>query len=126
MSWTAEIMSKTWQDGVLIVDFKYSDGARTVTEKHKVSGLVPAEWAQKTAAARVSALDAVDKLTVNTGTVSPPTPDDSGLAEFRQDLRRLDIISKLVQMKVVDATDTRVVNFVNKLKGELVTYWSNI
>jgi hypothetical protein len=68
----------------------------------------------------------VDKLTVNTGTVSPPTPDDSGLAEFRQDLRRMDIISKLVQMKVVDATDTRVVNFVNKLKGELVTYWSNI
>jgi len=126
MAWTAEITGTSWQDGILYVDFRYTDGTRVVTERHKVGGIVPAEWAQKTADARVKALDAVDALTINTGTVPAPTPDEAGLIEFRQNLRRLDIVYKLVQMKVVEATDTRVVNFVNKLKAALPTYWNSI
>ena len=126
MAWTAEITGTSWQDGILYVDFRYTDGTRVLTERHRVGGIVPAEWAQKTADAKVKALDAVDALTINTGTVPAPTPDDAGLIEFRQDLRRLDIVYKLVQMKVVEATDTRVVNFVNKLKAALPTYWNRI
>lgn len=126
MAWTAEITGTSWQSGILYVNFRYTDGARVLTETHKVGGTVPEEWAQKTADARVKALEAVDALTINTGTVPAPTPDEAGLIEFRQNLRRLDIVYKLVQMKVVEATDTRVVNFVNKLKAALPTYWNSI
>lgn len=126
MAWSASITGTSWQDGILYVDFRYTDGTRVLTERHRVGGIVPAEWAQKTADARVKALDAVDALTINTGAVPAPTPDDAGLAEFKQNLRRLDVVYKLVQMKVIEATDTRVVNFVNKLKAALPTYWNNI
>ena len=126
MAWSASITGTSWQSGILYVDFRYTDGTRVLTERHRVGGIVPAEWAQKTADAKVKALDAVDALVINTGAVPSPTPDDAGLAGFRQDLRRLDIVYKLVQMKVVEATDTRVVNFVNKLKAALPTYWNSI
>lgn len=126
MAWTASITGTNWQNGILYVDFRYTDGTRVITETHRVGGVVSSEWAQKTADARVKALDAVDALTINTGSVPAPTPEDAALAEFRQDLRRLDIVYKLVQMKVVEATDSRVVGFVNKLKTSVVTYWNSI
>lgn len=127
MAWTATITKKEWVDGILYVTFSYTDGTRTVTERHRVGGVVPEEWVQLTADARVKALEAVDAMSsLSTGTVAKPTTPDAGLAEFRQMLRKLDIVSKLVSMKVVDATDAKVVAFVNNLKTALGTYWDNI
>lgn len=126
MAWTATITKKEWVDGILYVTFSYTDGTRVVTERHRVGGIVPNEWAQLTADARVKALEAVDTISVNTGTVAKPTAPDAGLAEFRQMLRKLDVVSKLVSMKVIDATDAKVVAFVNNLKTALGVYWDNI
>lgn len=126
MAWTATITKKEWVDGILYVTFSYTDGTRTVTERHRVGGIVPDEWAQLTADARLKALEAVDSVSISTGTVAKPTTPDAGLAEFRQMLRKLDIVSKLVSMKVIDATDTKVVTFVNNLKTALAKYWDNI
>lgn len=126
MSWSASITKKEWIDGILYVTFSYTDGTRVVTERHRVGGVVPDEWAQLTADARVKALEAVDSITIDTGTVAKPTTQDAGLADFRQMLRKLDVISKLVSMKVIDATDTKVVTFVNNLKTALAKYWDSI
>lgn len=126
MAWSASITGTSWQDGILYVDFRYTDGTRVLTERHRVGGIVPAEWAQKTAAAKVSALDAVDALVINKGAVPSPTPEDEGLIAFRQKLRKLDVIYKLVQMGAVAQNDSRVTTFVNKLKTELQTYWNSI
>ena len=126
MAWSASITGTSWQDGILYVDFRYTDGTRVLTERHRVGGIVPAEWAQKTAAAKVSALDAVDALVINTGAVPSPTPEDEGLIAFRQKLRKLDVIYKLVQMGAVAQNDSRVTSFVNNLKTDLGTYWNSI
>ena len=126
MAWTAEITGTSWQSGILYVDFRYTDGTRVLTERHRVGGIVPAEWAQKTAGAKVKALDAVDALVINTGTVPAPTPEDAGLIAFRQKLRKLDVIYKLVQMGAVAQNDSRVTTFVNNLKTDLGTYWNSI
>jgi len=126
MAWTAEITGTSWQSGILYVNFRYTDGARVLTETHKVGGTVPEEWAQKTADARVKALEAVDALTISTGAVPAPTPEDAGLIAFRQKLRKLDVIYKLVQMGAVAQNDSRVTSFANNLKTDLGTYWNSI
>ena len=126
MAWSASITGTSWQDGILYVDFRYTDGTRVLTERHRVGGSVPAEWAQKTADAKVKALDAVDALVINTGAVPSPTPEDEGLIAFRQKLRKLDVIYKLVQMGAVAQNDSRVTTFVNNLKKDLGTYWNSI
>ena len=126
MAWTATITKKEWVDGILYVTFSYTDGTRVVTERHRVGGVVPEEWVQLTADARVKALEAVDSITIDTGLVAKPTTPDLGLIEFRQMLRKLDVVSKLVSMKVIDATDTKVVAFVNNLKTALAKYWDSI
>lgn len=126
MAWSASITGTSWQSGILYVNFRYTDGARVLTETHKVGGIVPAEWAQKTADARVKALDAVDALTISTGAVPAPTPEDAGLIAFRQKLRKLDVIYKLVQMGAVAQNDSRVTTFVNNLKTDIGTYWNSI
>ena len=126
MAWTATITKKEWVDGILYVDFSYTDGTRTITERHRVGGVVPDEWAQLTAKARCDALNAVDAIDIKTGAVSAPKTVDSGLADFKQSLRKLDVIYKLVQMKVIDAADAKVVAFVNNLKTALGTYWDSI
>lgn len=126
MAWTASITGTNWQNGILYVDFRYTDGTRVITETHRVGGVVSSEWAQKTADARVKALDAVDALTINTGAVPSPTPEDEGLIAFRQKLRKLDVIYKLVQMGAVAQNDSRVTSFANNLKTDLGTYWNSI
>lgn len=125
MAWTAEVTGKTWQDGLIYVDIRYTDGTRVITERHRVAGSLPEEWLQKTAAAKITALTAVDSATIAVGPISAPSPP-SGDVAFMNLVRKASRVADLVKLGVLAANDARVVALADEIRTNLATYWDKI
>jgi hypothetical protein len=128
MGWTATKTIVSKDQDMVSVTVQYTNGVTSFSETYKASGIVGASWIPDIVANKILNLNAANNLTIITGPVTPTPviiPDETFL-QFQLDLRRLDIILKLIQAKALDATDTKVVAFVNRIKNALPTYWDKI
>lgn len=130
MAWTAivgEICRAADQIEVEVGYFK--DGVHQFNKMYRTSSAPPVDWLENTAKKTIERLEQLDITQISTGLIGepePPEPIDPGLVAFRQDLRRLDVILKLVQLGVLAPDHAKVVEFITRFRTELITYWSEI
>ena len=130
MAWTATLLSVDKSDPrVLAATVEYVDGPRTITETYKAYGQPAAEWLAQMASARLGQLNGIDATVLSTGLIpdpSTPTPAEVEIAAMRQDLRRLEIVERLVNLGVVPIDHAMVQTFVTKVRAEVLAHWNDI
>jgi len=131
--WSAEIHSKNINDGVITVTFLLSDSetSRTATRVHRLSNTPPVEWVEKTAAAEVAKLEAVDAAfdAITIGTVGDPTPETVDERDFRIFYRKYRALIQLHPILLVrpELQDTQTVqDLITDVVQGLTVYWSRV
>ena len=130
MAWTATLVNvDKLLPGLVQATVEFTDGVRTFQETYKNYGLPATEWIARTAANRLAQLNGADAAALPTGPVAdpiPPTAEELAVAEMRQDLRRLEVIERMVNLGVVPIDQAQVAAFILKVRAEVVAYWDYI
>jgi len=126
MALNAAVTATRWERGIQFVTIAYTDGVRSLTEEYRIASTPPPEWAEKTAAARIAALEATDAAQITPGPIGPPTPEDPRAVEFRRNLRKLDLALKLMQIGVFSSESPEIVALVKALGSGVAEYWDLI
>lgn len=125
MAWTAKIERKTWDNGTLFVDFLFTDGVRISKRHHKVGGVVPDEWLEKTAQAEIIALNAVDAIkdviVIDQAITKPSPVSDESL--FMLDLKKMYRVNQLITVGALTKSDPRVMELASSIASNLNKYW---
>lgn len=127
MAWTASVKSVDKQPSVILVTIEYSDGTNTVEETHKLYGQPDVDWLKRTAGLKIARLEGLAGTSVPTGPVGSWTdPTDPQYIAFLNALQKLERIKLLVDTKVLQETDQRVVDFIVFLRSKVDDYWDKL
>ena len=127
MAWTAKITDKRIDNGVASVTLEFTDGVRKVTETYR-STSPNTEWIPLTAKNRISQLAVAYAYDVSVGDVTLPPDEqvDPNVDLFRSRCRLLEIVKIMIDLGVVKADNTKVLQLVNWLKNNFDTYFDTL
>jgi len=130
MAWTATLVSvDKHTPGLLLATIEFTDGVKSFQETYRQYGQPKPEWIERTVAGRIVQLEGVDATVLPTGPITDPTPPTIGelaIAEMQQDLRRLEVVERLINLGVVPIDQAQVAAFILKVRAEVVAYWDYI
>ena len=117
MAWSASVISKTMENGVVLVTIEYGDGTKTFREtyRHSTPG---ATWIPDTVRTRMAQLEVASAFSIDTGPITPsdPTTVDPNIQLFRSRCRALEAIKVLIDMGALQSDNAKVVALVNWIK----------
>ncbi len=118
MAWSASVISKSMDAGVVYVTIEYGDGAKTLRETYRSSN-PDAKWVPDTVRSRLAQLETASSFSVDTGPITPPAPPavDPNIALFRSRCRALETVKLLIDMGAIQADNAKVVALVNWIKN---------
>ena len=124
--WTAKIVGKDVRNDKVVVSIEYTDKTHTMT-KHYESKAPDAGWLERVVwqdLRRLAAVYAYD-VTVGDAVIPPdsePEPVDEDLQRYTEARGKLEEVRPLIEMGVIDGTDTRL----QELKDTINELWATV
>jgi len=127
--WTASVKNVDKQPNVIYVTIEFTDGTNSFAETYKLYAKPedPDEWLRRTAQQKINQLDGLVDTTIPEGNIGSWTdPTDPELTALQRALRKLERIKLLVETKVIQETDQRVIDFITLLRSKVDDYWDEL
>jgi len=127
MAWTAIVKSVEKQPSVIFVTVEYTDGDRRIEETYKLYAPPDGDWLKRTTTQRIAQLEGLAETTIPLGAVDKwQDPTDPQHQAFVAALRKLERIKLLIDMKILQETDQRVIDFISGLRDKVGLYWDKL
>jgi len=127
MAYTAKIVRKEKEDGLLRITVEYTNGVDIVRQNIQLNTVPDTDWLKRKIKNRIQELESLDTYvdSVEVGAVDVSgvgtmiDPSDSEASIFQRDYYLLDKMKRAVEIGIIEATNTNLVALETKLKLQL-------
>jgi len=127
MAYTARIIRKEKEDGLLRITVEYTNGVDIVRQNIQLNTVPDTDWLKRKIKNRIQELESLDTYvdSVEVGAVDVSgvgitiDPSDSEASIFQRDYYLLDKMKRAVEIGIIEATNTNLVALETKLKLQL-------